>query len=48
MDKHLQKTETKIPQKHHSIPADVLPNDSQDLFVDLPTTNARDLKVFFL
>ena len=25
-----------IPQKHHTIPAEVLPNDSEALFVDTP------------
>ena len=31
MEKHLQKIVTKTPQKHHTIPAYVLPNASEDL-----------------
>ena len=32
MEKHLQKIVTEMPKIHHSIPAKVLPSDSEDLF----------------
>ena len=42
---------SKIPQKQHTIPAYVLPNASEDLFVDLllllPTTTIPECNAFF-